>query len=85
MKGPCNGPTDTIRPMVESPRPDDLGEQRTPLDPEPPDDERSTADPRSEPGSAGAAARYPYAIIAIAFVLFALIALYLAWNVVPPR
>jgi hypothetical protein len=70
--------------MQESPRPDDLGDQRTPVGPEPAD-EPSAADPRSEPGAAGAAARVPYWLVVIAVVVIALVALYLAGIVFPPE
>ena len=69
---------------MESPRPDDLGEQRTPVGPEPRETRLSAADPRSDPSARGLFARYPYAIIVIAFAIFALIALYLAWSAAPP-
>jgi len=55
--------------MVESPRPEDLGEQRTPVGPEPAETRMSAADPTSEPGPRGVAARYPYAIIVIVFAI----------------
>lgn len=64
--------------VVESPRPEELGDQRTPVAPEP-DDRPAAADPRSEPGVKGTAARFPYWLIVGAFVIFALVALYLAW------
>jgi hypothetical protein len=68
--------------MHESPRPDDLGDQRTDIDPEP-SDQRDAADPRSEPGVAGAASRYPYWLIVGGFLVFALVALYIAWLLWP--
>jgi len=71
--------------MSEAPRPEDLGEQRTPVAPEPGEDQRSAADPRSDPGLGGAVARLPYWFIVIGFVFFALIALALAWAAFPPR
>jgi hypothetical protein len=70
--------------MRESPRPEDLGEQRTPVAPEPAD-ESSSADPRSEPGVTGAAARVPYWFIVIAVIVVALIALYFAGIIFPPE
>ena len=72
--------------MDESPRPQDLGEQRTPIGPEPDDDEgRSAVDPRSEPGVRGTVASLPYWVIVLAVILVALVALYLAWLAFPPR
>lgn len=71
--------------MQESPRPDDLGEQRTAVGPEPSDEHPSSADPRSEPGASGTVARVPYWFIVLAVVIVALIALYLAGFVFPPQ
>ncbi|HUG47307.1 MAG TPA: hypothetical protein VMP67_02730 [Candidatus Limnocylindria bacterium] len=70
--------------MNEAPRPQDLGEQRTPVGPEPEDD-TATADPRSEPGAKGAAARLPYWLVVGAVLLFAIIALYFAGIMFPAR
>ncbi|MDP8904335.1 MAG: hypothetical protein M3N29_03305 [Chloroflexota bacterium] len=70
--------------MRESPRPDDIGEQRTPVAPEPPETQRSAADPRSDPGPRGLLARYPYWFVVVAVIVFALILLYLAWTAAPP-
>jgi hypothetical protein len=71
--------------MYESPRPDELGEQRTPVAPEPEDRDRSAADPRSEPGPRGTVARMPYWFIVLAVVAVGLVALFLAYLVFPPR
>jgi hypothetical protein len=70
--------------MQESPRPDDLGEQRTPVGPEPPD-RTAAADPRSEPGWRGSVARMPYWFIVLAVIVIAVIALYLAGVIFPSR
>lgn len=70
--------------MNESPRPEDLGEQRTPVAPEPADDSPAV-DPRSEPGVRGAAARVPYWLIVGGFIVAALVILYLAWTYFPSR
>jgi hypothetical protein len=70
--------------MQESPRPEDLDDQRTPVAPEPPD-RPSAADPRSEPGLRGTVARLPYWFIVVAVIIFALIALYLVWQPPPAR
>lgn len=70
--------------MHEAPRPEDLGEQRTPIAPEP-EDEPSAVDPRSEPGARGALARLPYWFIVAAVIVLALLALYLVWTVFPAR
>jgi hypothetical protein len=64
--------------MEESPRPDDLGDQRTPVGPEPEDERAEAADPRSEPGLRGALARVPYWFVVAAVIVAALILLYLA-------
>lgn len=71
--------------MTESPRPDQLGDQRTPIAPEPDEERPAAADPRSDPGAGGAAARVPYWFVVIAVVVVALIALYLAGIVFPPQ
>jgi hypothetical protein len=71
--------------MTEAPRPDDLGDQRTPVAPEPNEDRRSAADPRSESGIQGAAANFPYWFVVIGVVFAAVIALTLVWVVFPPR
>jgi hypothetical protein len=71
--------------MTDSPRPDDLGEQRTPVAPEPNDDDQSAADPRSEPGARGAVARVPYWLIVGAVLLVAVLALYFAGAIFPPQ
>ena len=70
--------------MHESPRPEDLGDQRTPVAPEPVD-EPAAVDPRSEPGARGAAARVPYWLIVGAVILVAIVVLYLAWTFFPAR
>lgn len=70
--------------MTESPRPEDLGEQRTPVSPEPAETEPSAADPRSDPGARGLLARYPYWFVVIGVVVVAIIALLFAFNVAPP-
>ncbi len=70
--------------MYESPRPEDLGDQRTPVAPEP-DDGDATVDPRSEPGVGGTVARLPYWFIVGGVILFAAVILYLAWAVFPAR
>lgn len=70
--------------MQESPRPEDIGDQRTPVSPEEEEDTPSAADPRSEPGAPGVAARMPLWLIVGGFVIFALVALYLAWLLMPP-
>jgi hypothetical protein len=72
-------------PMTHSPRPEDLGEQRTPVAPEPPEDELSAVEPRSEPGVKGAAARFPYWFVVIGVVFAAVLVLTLVWVVFPPR
>lgn len=71
--------------MTESPRPEDLGEQRTPVAPEPVEDERSAADPRSESGPRGAVAKFPYWLVVFGVVLAAVVVLTLVWLVFPPR
>lgn len=70
--------------MHESPRPRDLGEQATPVAPEP-EDERAQADPRSDPGARGAAARVPYWLIVGIFLIFAVVLLYFAGVIFPGR
>ena len=70
--------------MRESPRPDDLGDQRTRLD-APAEDSGSKADPGSEPGLAGAAAGYPLWVIFGGVLLLALIAIYLATLLTHPN
>jgi len=70
--------------MRESPRPEDLGEQRTPIAPEPAEGDRSAADPHSEPGPRGVLARYPYWIFVLVVVIVAVIALAFAWATAPP-
>jgi len=70
--------------MTESPRPEDLGEQRTAVAPEPADDS-PTADPRSEPGRRGGLARVPYWLIVGAVLIVAIVALYFAGVIFPPR
>ncbi len=70
--------------MHESPRPEDVGEQRTPVAPEPAD-EPAQADPRSEPGPVGTLARLPYWFIVGAVIIIALIALALSGVVFPPE
>jgi hypothetical protein len=68
--------------MHETPRPDELGDERTPVATEA--EQRPTAaDPRSEPGITGTAARYPLWLIVGAVVIIGLIAVYLAWLVAP--
>ena len=69
--------------MYESPRPDDLGDQRTRQDTQQ-DDADLEADPRSEPGLAGAVARFPLWLIVSGVLLLALIAIYFAWLVLSP-
>ena len=71
--------------MTESPRPEDLGDQRTPVAPEPPEDDRSAADPRSEPGPRGTVAQFPYWFVVIGVVVAAVVVLALVWVVFPPR
>ncbi|HWH36663.1 MAG TPA: hypothetical protein VNT28_02675 [Candidatus Limnocylindrales bacterium] len=71
--------------MSEAPRPEDLGDQRTPVAPEPPEDGRSIADPRSDEGVSGAAARFPYWFVVIGVVLVAAVVLAFVWLVLPPR
>jgi hypothetical protein len=70
--------------MHEAPRPDELGEQRTPVAPEPKDEPGAT-DPRSEPGARGAVAKVPYWFIVGAVIVVAVVALYLAWTFFPAR
>lgn len=68
--------------MYESPRPDDVGDERTPVATEP--EQRSTPpDPRSDPGAPGVARRYPLWLIVGAFVIFALVLLYILWEIMP--
>jgi hypothetical protein len=71
--------------MSEAPRPEDLGEQRTPVAPEPPEDRRSAVDPRSEPGPEGTVARYPYWLVVVVGVLAAVVVLTLVWLSFPAR
>jgi hypothetical protein len=77
--------------MSETPRPQELGEQRTPVAPEPDDHGESAADPhsepgaRSEPGPAGVAKQFPYALVVIGVVFAAVLVLTLVWVVFPPR
>ena len=72
--------------MDDSPRPQDVGDQRTPVGPEPEYDEAGSAtDPRDQPGIRGTVANLPYWVIVLAVILVALVALYLAWLVLPPR
>jgi hypothetical protein len=71
--------------MRESPRPEDLGEQRTPVAPEPAETERSAVEPRSEEGLRGMAARWPYWIIVGSIIVAAFIVLYVVWYVIPPQ
>jgi type VI protein secretion system component VasF len=68
--------------MYESPRPDQVGDERTPLATEP-EQSRSPADPRSESGAAGVAARYPLWLIVGGFIIFALVLLYIVWEIAP--
>ena len=70
--------------MDETPRPEDLGEQRTPVAPEPVD-RPGAVDPRSEPGAKGAAAKVPYWIIVAAVIVVAAVVLYLASTFFPAR
>jgi hypothetical protein len=70
--------------MHESPRPEDLGEQRTPVAPEP-EDRPAAVDPRSETGPRGGLAKVPYWVIVGAVIVVAAVALYLAWTVFPAR
>jgi hypothetical protein len=65
--------------MSESPRPQDLGEQRTPVAPEPAD-EPSAADPGSEPGPIGVTAGLPYWLIVGAVLVIAIIVLLILSN-----
>lgn len=81
--GTANSPT--MGRMHEAPRPDELGEQRTPVAPEPEEDAPSAADPRSDPGVRGTAARFPYWLIVATVIVGALILLYLAWTIFPAR
>ncbi|HVM30365.1 MAG TPA: hypothetical protein VM305_06305 [Candidatus Limnocylindrales bacterium] len=71
--------------MSEAPRPDDLGEQRTPVAPEPEEHREAAADPRSDSGVQGAAASFPYWFVVVGVVFAAVIALTLVWVVFPPR
>lgn len=64
--------------MYESPRPEDLGEQRTRVDAQA-EVSTSAPDPRSEPGPAGVAGRFPVWVIVGGVVVIVLIALYLAF------
>ena len=68
--------------MQESPRPEDIGDQRTPVATEEPD-RQSAVDPGSEPGPAAGASRLPLWLIVGAVVIFALLALYLAGTFSP--
>ena len=68
--------------MTESPRPSDVGDERTPVATEA-EQSSTPPDPASESGATGAVARYPIWLIVGAVVIFALVALYLAWILVP--
>ena len=70
--------------MDETPRPEDLGEQRTPVAPEPAD-RPGAVDPRSEPGAKGAVAKMPYWVIVGAVILTAVVVLFLASAHFPAR
>jgi hypothetical protein len=71
--------------MSEAPRPEDLGEQRTRVGPEPAEEQPSAADPRSEPGARGALSQFPYWFVVVGVVVVAVIVLTLVWVVFPPR
>lgn len=73
--------------MRESPRPEDVGDERTPVatEDEMMPDDRGAADPRSEPGLTGSEARFPYWLIIGAVVIIALVAIYLAWQYLSPH
>jgi hypothetical protein len=71
--------------MSEAPRPEDLGEQRTPVAPEPREDRPAAVEPRSEPGLSGAAKQFPYALVVVGVVFAAVLVLTLVWLVFPPR
>lgn len=68
--------------MKESSRPEHLGDERTPVITDA-EQERTPADPDSNSGVSGIAARYPLWLIVGAVVLFALVALYLGLGFFP--
>ena len=68
--------------MQGSPRPDDLGDERTPVATDA-EQQRTAPDPRSEPGVRGAIARYPLWLIVGSVVVIGLILIYLAWFIAP--
>ena len=71
--------------MKESPRPEDLGEQRTPVGPEEDGGDEAAVDPRSEPGPRGTLARLPYWFIVGAIIVAAIVFLLVSGAVFPPQ